>query len=139
MRIGVLALQGAFREHMRALADLGVQSLVVRLPQHLQGLDGLIILGGESTTIGKLAASYGLLAPIHALAQQGKPIWGTCAGLILVAENLIGYDEQSRLCLLDVSVRRNGFRRQVDSFEAFRGGPFQIGGDVVELGVEPEQ
>jgi 5'-phosphate synthase pdxT subunit len=117
MRIGVLALQGAFREHLQALAELGVAAQPVRLPEHLEGIDGLIIPGGESTTIGKLAEWYGLLPAIAAIAAGGKPIWGTCAGLILLARELVGYEEQPRLPLLDITVRRNGFGRQVDSFE----------------------
>ncbi|OGO04358.1 MAG: glutamine amidotransferase subunit PdxT [Chloroflexi bacterium RBG_13_56_8] len=118
MRIGVLALQGAFREHLRALADLGVDGVAVRLPRHLEGLDGLIIPGGESTTIAKLAILYGLISPLCAFAKQGKPIWGTCAGLIFLARDLIDYEEQPRLGLLDIAVQRNAFGRQVDSFVA---------------------
>lgn len=128
MRVGVLALQGAFREHMQALADpsglsplgrsLGVEAVAVRLPQQLQGLAGLIIPGGESTTIGKLAMLYNLLPTMADMARNGLPIWGTCAGLILLARELVGYEEQPRLRLLDVAVRRNAFGRQVDSFQA---------------------
>ena len=117
MRVGVLALQGAFREHLRALADLGIEGIAVRLPQHLQGLDGLILPGGESTTIGKLAMLYGLLPAIRDFAGDGKPIWGTCAGLVFLARELVGYDGQPRLGLLDIRVRRNAFGSQVDSFE----------------------
>ena len=117
MRAGVLALQGAFREHLRALDDLGVKGVAVRLPQDLQGLDGLIIPGGESTTIGKLAMLYGLLPPMRDLAKGGKPIWGTCAGLVLLARELPGHDDQPRLGLLDIEVRRNAFGRQLDSYE----------------------
>ena len=116
MRIGVLALQGAFREHLKALSDVGAEGVVVRLPGQLRGLDGLIIPGGESTTIGKLAALYGLLPAIRGFADLGRPIWGTCAGLILLARDLVGCNEQPRLHLLDVRVRRNAFGRQVDSF-----------------------
>ena len=116
MRIGVLALQGAFREHLRALSDIGAEGVAVRLPGHLWEIDALIIPGGESTTIGKLAALYGLLPAMRGLAELGKPIWGTCAGLILLARDLVGYGEQPRLGLLDVRVRRNAFGRQVDSF-----------------------
>jgi 5'-phosphate synthase pdxT subunit len=119
MRIGVLALQGAFREHLYALGDLGmaIEAIPVRLPQQLLGLDGLIIPGGESTTIGKLAVLYGLLPALHDLARAGKPIWGTCAGLVFLARDLMGYDHQPRLGLLDMRVRRNAFGSQVDSFE----------------------
>jgi len=117
MRIGVLALQGAFQEHLQALADLGAEAVAVRLPQQLRGLAGLIIPGGESTTIGKLATMYGLLPAIEDLAEGGCPIWGTCAGLVLLARELVGYEEQPRLRLLDIAVRRNAFGRQVDSFQ----------------------
>jgi 5'-phosphate synthase pdxT subunit len=115
MKIGVLALQGAFIEHEQILRRIGVGTCQVRLPQQLEGLDGLIIPGGESTTIGKLAAQYGLLDPIRALANAGKPLWGTCAGMIFMARDA-GRD-QPLLKLLDVRVMRNAFGRQVDSFE----------------------
>ncbi len=116
MKIGVLALQGAFIEHEQVLQRIGVETCQVRLPQHLEGLDGLIIPGGESTTIGKLAVQYGLMEPIRAMAAAGKPLWGTCAGMIFMAKD-IGRD-QPLLGLMDVTVRRNAFGRQVDSFEA---------------------
>jgi len=116
MRIGVLALQGDFIEHEQTLRRIGVETCEVRLPQHLEGLDGLVIPGGESTTIGKLAVQYGLLEPIRAMAA-GKPVWGTCAGMILMARD-VGRD-QPLLGLMDIQVRRNAFGRQVDSFEAF--------------------
>lgn len=115
MRIGVLALQGAFVEHEQALRRVGAEPVEVRLPRDLERLDGLIIPGGESTTIGKLAAQYGLIEPIAAMAAQGKPIWGTCAGMILLARDT-GRD-QPLLRLMDVTVQRNAFGRQVDSFE----------------------
>ena len=117
MKIGVLALQGDFYEHEQTLRRIGVKTCEARLPQHLQGLDGLIIPGGESTTIGKLAVQYGLLEPIRAMAAAGKPVWGTCAGMILMARD-VGRD-QPLLGLMDIHVRRNAFGRQVDSFEAF--------------------
>ncbi|MHB0877488.1 MAG: pyridoxal 5'-phosphate synthase glutaminase subunit PdxT [Anaerolineae bacterium] len=117
LRIGVLALQGAFREHLEALAEVGAEGMPVRLPRHLEGLDGLIVPGGESTTIGKLATLYGLLPAIESLAASNRPVWGTCAGMILLASGLAGYDDQPRLHLLDITVRRNAFGRQVDSFE----------------------
>jgi 5'-phosphate synthase pdxT subunit len=116
MRVGVLALQGAFVEHEQALAGLGVEPVRVRLPRHLDGLDGLILPGGESTTIGRLIQRWGLLEPIRAFAQSGRPLWGTCAGLILLARD-VGRD-QSLIGVLDVTVERNAFGRQVDSFEA---------------------
>src|SRR5437667_278330 len=117
MKIGVLALQGAFREHIQKLRDLGVEAVEVRLPQELEGLDGLIVPGGESTTMGKLMDAYDLYEPIRELAQQGKPVWGTCAGMIMLAKDIDGSD-QPRLGLMDIGVNRNAFGRQVDSFEA---------------------
>jgi pyridoxal 5'-phosphate synthase pdxT subunit len=115
VKIGVLALQGAFIEHEKALQSLGVESVEVRLPEHLQGLDGLIIPGGESTTIGKLATEYGLVEPLRQFAKE-KPTWGTCAGLIFLAKD-IGLERQPILGLMDIVVDRNAFGRQVDSFE----------------------
>ena len=116
-RIGVLALQGAFIEHISMLNLLCVEAPEVRTPAQLHGLDGLIIPGGESTTIGKLAATYQLLAELQALAERGLPIWGTCAGMILMAKD-IGPYEQPLLGLMDIKVARNAFGRQLDSFEA---------------------
>lgn len=113
MKIGVLALQGAFREHVKILQDLGVEAVEVRLPQDLEGLDGLIIPGGESTTIGKLAVEYDLVEPLKAFAGK-KPVWGTCAGMIFMAKD-IGRD-QPLLGVMDITVERNAFGRQVDSF-----------------------
>jgi 5'-phosphate synthase pdxT subunit len=115
-RIGVLALQGDFREHIRILRRLGADANEIRLPQHLAGLDGLILPGGESTTMGKLAIEYQLLEPLRDLAGDGLPMWGTCAGLILLARD-IGR-KQPLIGALDVRVQRNAFGRQVDSFEA---------------------
>lgn len=115
MKIGVLALQGAFIEHMHLLRKLGVEAVEVRLPEDLEGLDGLIIPGGESTTIGKLATLYGLMAPLRTFAAE-KPVWGTCAGMIFMARK-IGV-EQPLLGIMDITVERNAFGRQVDSFEA---------------------
>ncbi len=116
MRIGVLALQGDFREHAAMLRSVGADAVEVRLPEDLRDADGLILPGGESTTIGKLAREYGLIGPVRELARAGKPVWGTCAGLILLARD-IG-PEPPHAALLDVTVRRNAFGRQVDSFEA---------------------
>lgn len=115
MKIGVLALQGAFIEHIKMLRQLGVETAEVRLPHQLDGLDGLIIPGGESTTIGKLAASYGLIAPLRQFTQT-RPTWGTCAGMIFLAKD-IGFDEQPLLGAMDITVDRNAFGRQIDSFE----------------------
>lgn len=119
MKIGVLAAQGAFIEHEIILARIGAEPVEVRLPQHLEGLDGLIMPGGESTTIGKVAKRWGLLEPIRAFAQSGKPLWGTCAGMILMAKEVVdSVPGQPTLGLMDIVVRRNAFGRQVDSFEA---------------------
>lgn len=114
MKIGVLALQGAFIEHIKMLRELGVEAVEVRLPADLEGLDGLIIPGGESTTIGKLATMYKLMEPLRQFAEE-KPVWGTCAGMIFMAKD-IGID-QPLLGLMDIVVERNAFGRQVDSFE----------------------
>jgi 5'-phosphate synthase pdxT subunit len=115
MRVGVLALQGAFREHREMLDRLGCEVVEVRLPEHLAGLDALILPGGESTTIGKLMAMYGLREPLRDFAASGRPVWGTCAGMILLARD-VGRS-QPLLDLMDVRVRRNAFGRQLDSFE----------------------
>ncbi len=114
-RCGVLALQGAFIEHAQMLRSLGVEAVEVRLPEHLQGLNGLIIPGGESTTIGKLAVTYGLVEPMRRMAQAGIPIWGTCAGMILLAKNVGKH--QPLIGVMDIAIKRNAFGRQVDSFE----------------------
>ena len=116
MRIGVLALQGDFREHIQILRSLGVEAVEVRKREELEGLDGLIIPGGESTTIGKIATEYGLIEPIRNLANSGKPVWGTCAGMIVLAKD-VGI-RQPLIGAMDVTVKRNAFGRQVDSFEA---------------------
>src|SRR5579862_1406813 len=103
MKIGVLALQGAFIEHIQRLRELGVEAVEVRLPEELEGLDGLIIPGGESTTIGKLMDAYQLEEPVRRLAAAGKPIWGTCAGMIMLARD-IQDSGQPRLGLMDIGV-----------------------------------
>ncbi len=117
MKIGVLALQGAFREHRQTLERLGCSVTEVRLPKHLTGLDGIVFPGGESTTIGKLMVHYGFLEALPAFHAAGGAIWGTCAGAILLADDIVQSD-QPRLGLMDMRVRRNAFGRQVDSFEA---------------------
>jgi len=114
-QVGVLALQGAFIEHIHILRSLGVIAREVRLPEQLAGLDGLILPGGESTTIGKLAVAYGLTEPVRRMAAEGLPIWGTCAGMILLARDIGGLD-QPLLGLMDIVVRRNAFGRQLQSF-----------------------
>jgi 5'-phosphate synthase pdxT subunit len=116
MKIGVLALQGAFIEHEQVLKRLGAEAIEVRLPQDLDGCDGVIIPGGESTTIGKLAVHYRLMEPLRDMGHAGKAMWGTCAGLIFMAKD-VGRN-QPLLGLMDVKVQRNAFGRQVDSFEA---------------------
>lgn len=116
-RIGILALQGDVREHAAAVRDVGAEPVEVRLPRDLVGLDGLILPGGESTTMRKLIDLYGLREPIMALAHGGAPIYGTCAGMILLAERIADGDEPV-LRLLDITVQRNAYGRQLDSFEA---------------------
>ncbi len=115
MQIGVLALQGDFAEHLVLLRRLDVQAVEVRLPAQLDSLDGLIIPGGESTTFGKLAVHYGLVEPLRQFGQR-KAIWGTCAGAIFVSKD--AHRDQPLLGLMDISVARNAFGRQVASFEA---------------------
>jgi len=114
MKIGVLALQGDFAEHIATLERLGTETTQVRLPEHLQGLDGLIIPGGESTTIGKLATTYDLLEPLRQFGAR-HAIWGTCAGAIFLSRD--ARRDQPLLELMDITVERNAFGRQVDSFE----------------------
>jgi 5'-phosphate synthase pdxT subunit len=114
MKIGVLALQGAFVEHIRMLRELGLEAQEVRLPHEILGLNGLIIPGGESTAIGKLMASYGLLDPVRRFAKD-HAVWGTCAGMILMAKGT--GRNQVGLGIMDIIVERNAFGRQIDSFE----------------------
>jgi len=116
MRIGVLALQGAFAEHIAILRQLKVQTLPVRLPTELNGLDGLVIPGGESTSIGKLMLDYNLMSEIRELAENGLPVFGTCAGMILLANKTSDSDIKP-LGVMDIVVRRNAFGRQRESFE----------------------
>jgi 5'-phosphate synthase pdxT subunit len=117
MKIGVLASQGAFIEHINTLNKLGVEAIPVRLPGQLAGLDGLIIPGGESTTISKLLKDYDLFDLIKQLARDGMPVFGTCAGMILLAKEIPDHSVEP-LGLIDITVRRNAFGRQTDSFEA---------------------
>ena len=116
-RIGVLALQGDFREHARALHALGARVQEVRTPPDLDGLDGLILPGGESTTIARLLLAYDLHAPLQARGRASFPIWGTCAGAILLADDARNLDRPS-LGLLPITIERNAYGRQIDSFEA---------------------
>ncbi len=153
MRIGVLALQGDVREHLRALTESGAEAVTVRRTSELDSVDGLVIPGGESTTIGKLAAAFDLLDPLRKRIADGMPTYGSCAGMILLADRVLdGVPDQQTLGGLDVTVRRNAFGRQVDSFEetipvsGVPGGPFHavfirapwvesVGADVEVLGV----
>jgi 5'-phosphate synthase pdxT subunit len=119
LTIGVLALQGDVREHLHVLRAAGVQAVPVRRPDELGGIDGLVLPGGESTTIVKLARIFDLLEPLRKRISDGLPVFGSCAGMILLADRLIGGPEgQETFGGIDVTVRRNAFGRQVDSFEA---------------------
>jgi 5'-phosphate synthase pdxT subunit len=119
VRVGVLALQGAFREHIMSLEALGAEAVAVRLPSQLEGLSGLVVPGGESTAIAKLMTSYGFWEPVADAHREGTAVWGTCAGAILVASEVRdGAADQRSLGLMDITVRRNAYGRQVDSFEA---------------------
>jgi len=128
MKIGVLALQGAFREHLKMLKDCGEEGREIRLPDELDGMDGLIIPGGESTTITKLMLEYGFPEKIKSFAASGRPIFGTCAGLIVLADR-IGGQRQELLNLIDIDVLRNAYGRQIFSREVDIPVPF--------LGAEP--
>jgi 5'-phosphate synthase pdxT subunit len=152
VRIGVLALQGDVREHLRALTDSGAEAVTVRRVPELDSVDGLVIPGGESTTIAKLAVAFDLLDPLRKRIADGLPAYGSCAGMILLADRVLdGVQGQQTLGGLDVTVRRNAFGRQVDSFEesiavtGIDGGPFHavfirapwvesVGADVEVLG-----
>jgi len=128
MKIGVLAVQGAFIEHVRTFRSIGVETVEVRLPEHLDGVSGLVLPGGESTAQRRLIDRWGLRTPIERLAESGAPIFGTCAGMILLSREISG-GEEPVFPLLDVSVERNAFGRQLDSFEADV--------DVPVLGAQP--
>jgi len=118
-RIGVLALQGDVREHLHVLETLGARAVAVRRPSELASVDGLVLPGGESTTMAKLARIFELLEPLRAKVAEGLPMFGTCAGMILLADRIEdGVDGQETLGGLDITVRRNAFGRQVDSFES---------------------
>ena len=116
MKIGVLAVQGDFAEHIAILRNIDVDAREVRLPEHLDALDGLIIPGGESTTLSRLMSLYNLREPIARMASGGVPVWGTCAGMIMLANEITEQDPVP-LGVMDIGVRRNAFGRQVDSFE----------------------
>jgi 5'-phosphate synthase pdxT subunit len=117
MKVGVLALQGAFREHIRMLKSLGVDAVEIRLPDEIDEVDGLIIPGGESTTMRKLMADFRFIDTLKEFAAAGKPVFGTCAGLIVIADRVNG-KKQDLLNLIDIDVERNAYGRQVDSREA---------------------
>jgi len=129
VRVGVLGLQGDFQEHLATFRALGVEAVDVRRPEQLDDVDALVIPGGESTTIGKLAERYGFIPALRERARAGMPIWGTCAGAIFLAKDVPGHPHPLA-GLMDVSVERNAFGRQVDSFEkdievrGMDGGPF---------------
>jgi 5'-phosphate synthase pdxT subunit len=116
MKLGVLALQGDFREHCAALSKIKLNPVEVRMPKDLEGIDGLVIPGGESTTIGKLMVKYGLDKAITKKYNEAMLIYGTCAGAILLAKDIL-HSEQPRLELIDISISRNSYGRQIDSFE----------------------
>lgn len=116
MKIGVLALQGAVAEHLRSLQLAGAEAISIKRTEQLEEIDGLVIPGGESTTIGKLMRKYGFIEAIQQFSKQGKPLFGTCAGLIVLAERIAGQD-QPHLSLMDMTVSRNAFGRQRESFE----------------------
>jgi len=119
MQIGVLALQGAFAAHSDCLTSIGVQSIEVRNPEQLKSVDALLMPGGESSTMSQLLESSGLFDPISSRIADGMPVFGTCAGMILLASEILdGRSDQRSFSAIDISVRRNAFGRQVDSFEA---------------------
>ena len=126
-RAGVLGLQGDFAEHLHTLRAMGVDAVDVRRPEQLDEVDALIIPGGESTTIGKLAAQYGIIPKLLARVEEGMPVWGTCAGAIFIAKDVPGHPHPIA-GLMDMTVERNVFGRQVDSFEA----------DLAIAGIGPE-
>lgn len=117
IKVGVLALQGAVREHIQSLEACGVEAVAIKHKEELMDVDGLILPGGESTTMRRLIDKYDFMDSLKEFAREGKPMFGTCAGLILLAKNLVGYSEP-HLGVMDVTVERNSFGRQVDSFEA---------------------
>ena len=128
MEVGVLAIQGDFAEHIAVLSNLGVTAREVRLPKHLDSLEGLIIPGGESTTLSRLMTIYNLREPVVEMAAQGRAVWGTCAGMIMLSQEITENDPVP-LGVMDIGVQRNAFGRQVDSFEQTL--------DVSALGSDP--
>lgn len=116
IKVGVLGLQGAVREHVQAIEKCGAEAVVIKHKEQLKDVDGLILPGGESTTMRRLLDKYDFMDSLHQIANEGKPMFGTCAGLILLAKNIKGYD-QPHLGVMDVTVERNSFGRQRESFE----------------------
>jgi pyridoxal 5'-phosphate synthase pdxT subunit len=117
VKIGVLGLQGAVREHVKSIEACGAEAVVVKKVEQLENIDGLILPGGESTTMRRLMDKYGFIEPLREFAAKGKPMFGTCAGLIILAKKIVGYDAP-HLGLMDITVERNSFGRQRESFEA---------------------
>lgn len=117
VKIGVLGLQGAVREHLQSIEACGAEAIIVKRPEQLDDIDGIILPGGESTTMRRLIDKYEFMEPLRQFAKNGKPMFGTCAGLILLAEKIVGYSEP-HLGLMGVTVERNSFGRQRESFEA---------------------
>ncbi|WP_342716565.1 pyridoxal 5'-phosphate synthase glutaminase subunit PdxT [Bacillus paramycoides] len=117
VKIGVLGLQGAVREHVKSVEASGAEAVVVKRIEQLEEVDGLILPGGESTTMRRLIDKYAFMEPLRTFAKSGKPMFGTCAGMILLAKTLIGYEE-AHIGAMDITVERNAFGRQKDSFEA---------------------
>ncbi|MGO0653662.1 pyridoxal 5'-phosphate synthase glutaminase subunit PdxT [Bacillus mycoides] len=117
VKIGVLGLQGAVREHVKSVEASGAEAVVVKRVEQLEEIDGLILPGGESTTMRRLIDKYAFMEPLRTFAKSGKPMFGTCAGMILLAKTLIGYEE-AHIGAMDITVERNAFGRQKDSFEA---------------------
>ncbi|MBT2579829.1 pyridoxal 5'-phosphate synthase glutaminase subunit PdxT [Bacillus sp. ISL-8] len=117
VKIGVLGLQGAVREHVKSVEASGAEAVVVKRIEQLEEIDGLILPGGESTTMRRLIDKYTFMEPLRTFAKSGKPMFGTCAGMILLAKTLIGYEE-AHIGAMDITVERNAFGRQKDSFEA---------------------
>jgi pyridoxal 5'-phosphate synthase pdxT subunit len=116
VKVGILALQGAVREHMRSVEECGAEGIAIKKVEQLKEIDGLILPGGESTAIRRLIDKYGFMDALKEFAAEGKPMFGTCAGLILLAKNLVGHEPH--IGVMDITVERNSFGRQVDSFEA---------------------
>ncbi len=134
MKIGVIAMQGAFAEHIKMFESLGVKAIDVRKPEDLKGVQGIVLPGGESTTVGMMMKKYGLIKPVIDIVKKGAPIFGTCAGLVLLSKKIEGgIENQPILSLLDVTTLRNAYGRQVDSFET----PLKVEilGDTPFLGV----